>query len=593
MALPRPSDGTGSGPIRGGGPLWLWALVAVAAGIWTAVLIRLSGPAVIDPDGHASVLYFDRLVSGVRLEVPLLSTPKPLLTLTHGLAWTLTGDWRAVTLVTVVAFAVAVAALARAAFRLGGPVMSAAVGVAVASSAPLLLQVARGNSVIFALAGWAIALDALARPERRWALGGVALLAAGLARSETWLLLPPLVLWVLWEVVRGRRSAAWLLIAVAGPVLWLGHDWLLTGDALYSSQVPGRYTDLVAGRNVIPPGEFASMVADRYLALPVQLALGAVALFALLRRRAWLWLAGLWLVAGGILVVLGAYVRQGVYVSWRYYDPTDTTLRVLAAIGVAELIIWLLAAAGALGRRAAADDDREELTRARASRRVARRPVPAVDGQVAGPIPGVDPLGPDELEHEAPEPPLDATEGAPEPEPDPEPPSRAGRAVRAAVTAVAALLAAGGVAAAVWPASPADPILASTLDRDQRLSANARDAIAALRPFATGGQAITVSGPQRARVAVELGLPLVDVRDLFLAGLTSPADGAVAGTVAVFHDADGDRPFERYTELNRATAGEFGIVMLDPILVDPARGLYVHEVRTKADPSPPVGGEAR
>jgi hypothetical protein len=572
----------------------VWTLVAVAAGLWTAALVRLTGPAVIDPDGHASVLYFDRVVSGARLEVPLLSTPKPMLTLTHGLAWTLTGDWRAVTLVTVVAFAVAVAALARAAFRLGGPVPSAAVAVAVAGSAPLLLQVARGNSVIFALAGWAVALDALARPERRWLLGGVALLAAGLARSETWLLLPPLVLWVLWEVWRGRRSAAWVLIAVAGPALWLGHDWLLTGDALYSSQVPGRYTDLVAGRNVIPPAEFASMVADRYLALPVQLALGAVGLLALVRRRAWVWLCGLGLVAGGILVVLGAYVRQGVYASWRYYDPTDTTLRVLAAIGVAELIIGLLAAVAALVRRAAADDDREELSRARAFRRVARRPVPSVDGQVAGPIPGVDPLGPDELEHEeVPEPPLDATEGAPEPEPEPEPPSRAGTAVRVAVAAVAALVAAVGVVATLWPAGPADPVLASTLDRDQRLSANAHDAIAALRPLATDGRAITVSGPQRARAAVELGLPLVDVRDLFLAVLSSPADGAVAGTVAVFHDADGDRPFERYTGLNRATAGAFGIVLLDPILVDPARGLYVLEVRTKADPSPPVGGEAR
>jgi hypothetical protein len=52
---------------------------------WGALLIRLPGPAVLDPDEHASILCFDRLVAGQRVEEPLLSAPKPLLTVVHWL----------------------------------------------------------------------------------------------------------------------------------------------------------------------------------------------------------------------------------------------------------------------------------------------------------------------------------------------------------------------------------------------------------------------------------------------------------------------------------------------------------------------------
>jgi hypothetical protein len=83
------------------------------------------------------------------------------------------------------------------------------------------------------------------------------------------------------------------------------------------------------------------------------------------------------------------------------------------------------------------------------------------------------------------------------------------------------------------------------------------------------------------------------VRDLFLASLNSPADGAVAGTSAVFHDVDGDQPAGRFVGLNRTTAGRFGIVELAPLVIEPERGLYVHEVKTVADPVAPVGGDPR
>jgi hypothetical protein len=132
---------------------------------------------------------------------------------------------------------------------------------------------------------------------------------------------------------------------------------------------------------------------------------------------------------------------------------------------------------------------------------------------------------------------------------------------------------------ACWPLAPADPLVDSTLDRDTRLSANTATAIAVLAPVAADpGAVVTVSGPQRLRVAVELGLPLGRVRDLFLAGRAAPLDRALAGSAAVFHDADGDRPAERFAPLSTTTPTRVGGVDLTPLRTDPGRGLYVHEV---------------
>jgi hypothetical protein len=135
------------------------------------------------------------------------------------------------------------------------------------------------------------------------------------------------------------------------------------------------------------------------------------------------------------------------------------------------------------------------------------------------------------------------------------------------------------VGAACWPLAPADPLVGSTLDRDTRLSANAATAIDVLAPMAAEpGAVLTVSGPQRVRVAVELGLPLGRVRDLFLAGRAAPLDRALAGSAAVFHDADGDRPTERFAPLTTTTPTRVGEVELVPLRTDRGRGLYVHRV---------------
>jgi hypothetical protein len=502
-----------------------WAALTVAVGL----AVRLPGPATLDPDEHAAVLYFDRLVGGDRLEDPLLSSPKPLLTAVHGLAWHAAHDWRLLEAVAVAVFALAVVCLARAAARLGGLAAAAAVTVAAAGSGPLVLQAARGNSLVFALAGWSLSLDALTRggagggrgagrdrdgsggdgdrggpwgPGAAWGVAAAALTAAGLARAETWLLLPVAAGFGLLAWRRGRRRALWLLLPLAAPLLWLAHDWLLTGDALYGIRVPGRYTDLVSGRQVDPPWEWLALLGRRYAADPLLLVLAAVGVVWLVRRRAWVWLVGLGITGVGVLALLGMQAWQGTYISWRYFDPADVALRLAAALGAAAL------AGAAVGR-----------------------------------------LG-----------------------------GRTGRGSGAAAVVGAVLL----VGMACWPLTPADPLVDSTLARDRRLSANAATAIDALRPVAAEpGMVITASGPQRVRVAIELGLPLGRVRDLFLAGLADPLDQALASSAAVFHDADGDRPAERFAPLSTTAAKRVGGVEVVPLRTDPGRGLYVLEVEDR------------
>jgi hypothetical protein len=482
-------------------PLWpwlaLWAAVAAAVG----ALARLPGPAVLDPDEYAAALYFQDLVHGHRLEEFLLSAPKPLLTLVHGLAWTVTHDWRTGTALTVAAFALAVTMLARAAWRLAGIPAAVAAAISLVASGALILQVARGNSVVWAAAGWAVALDALARPRRRWGVAAAALLLAGLARAETWLLLPPAALLGLLAWRRGERRALMLLLPLAAPLLWLGHDYLLAGDAQYSLKVPERYTDLISGRQVIPPAAWLATVARRYGHSPLQAALALLGAAWLVRRRAWTWLAGLGLITVGTLTLFGAEAWRGTYVSFRYYDPADAGVRMFAALGAA----WLATAALAWLRRG--------------------------PGRVAGP----------------------------------------GRAAPVAAGAAAVV-----IAAACWPLAPIGGGVGPTLDRAARSSRNTASAIRALRPVASSPSAVlVVSGPQRYRVVLELGLPLDRVRDLYLDGRNQPLERALSGASAVYHDRGGDQPAARFVPLEVTSPARLGALGVEPLLADPGRGLYV------------------
>jgi len=337
-------------------------------------------------------------------------------------------------------------------------------------------------------------------------------------------------------------------VPLAVPLLWLAHDWLLTGEPLYALGVPERYTDLVAGRDVVAPATWLALVARRYAADPLLLALAAGGAVWLARRREWVWLAGLGVASVGVLTLLGFEAWRGTYVSWRYYDPADVAVRLAAAVAAARL-----ATAAAPRLRPAAVGVATAIAAAAGRRSVptGHRPAAAAGGRHRAQAGHHDP-----------------------------PAAAPGRGLSGAAWASATAGAALLVGVACWPLAPWDPGVDSTLDRDTRLSANAATATVALRPLAgEPGTVVAVSGPQRVRVALELGLPLDRVRDLFLATQAAPLDRALAGSAALFHDADGDRPPERFAPLSVTTPTTVGTVELEPLRTDPGRGLYMHRVR--------------
>ncbi|HKG19118.1 MAG TPA: hypothetical protein VKB00_05215, partial [Candidatus Limnocylindrales bacterium] len=76
------------------------AVLAVIAVVAVGLVVQPFGPSLHDPDAAASVLFFDRIAAGNRLEAFVPTTPKPLLTLLYGAAWNATGDWRLLGLLT-------------------------------------------------------------------------------------------------------------------------------------------------------------------------------------------------------------------------------------------------------------------------------------------------------------------------------------------------------------------------------------------------------------------------------------------------------------------------------------------------------------
>ena len=332
-----------------------------------ATIIRPLEAATIDPDAAASVLYFERIVGGARLEAFVPTTPKPLLTLVYGLTWAVGHDWRLLVSETLLAFGLAVGLagwwFARLGRTVGGGRSDGSIASVVAStfvvtglvaSPELILEVSRANSLVWALAGWLVAGLAMTGARRRPLLAGIALLVAGLARFETLAIVGIAGLALATQAALpgagiGRRPARrdWLVLvgALALPIACL-HDLLLTGDPFFWATVPARYTELyLPGAEPLGPLEYARILAARYAPQWALAAVAALGLAFLVVRRAWVAAIGLAGLGGGLVVLLFGLSARGTYISARYYEPLDLALLGLAGAGVAGLV------ALALGRR--------------------------------------------------------------------------------------------------------------------------------------------------------------------------------------------------------------------------------------------------
>src|SRR5689334_22728547 len=121
----------------------------------TAVLIWLvrpfdGGPAA--SDAASSVLYWDRIVRGDHLETFLNTTPKPLLTVVHGILHAIEGGWGLVSLSSILATAAAIVLSGEVVRRVAGWPGAAFAVVALTGSLTLLTN----TSWAYGL-GWAFA----------------------------------------------------------------------------------------------------------------------------------------------------------------------------------------------------------------------------------------------------------------------------------------------------------------------------------------------------------------------------------------------------------------------------------------------------
>ena len=499
--------------VRGGGRLLPWLMAALSLAVGLAI-VRPFTDVPVSFDAQATVVYFDRLVGGVRLEQALSTTPKPFLTLVEGAAHRLTGGWLVVVWLTILAQAIG----AGLAVALAGRSMGLAAGIAggfVVAGMPLLIEdAAFGNAVPWALLGWLLAGLLLSGARPRPGLAGLALLAATLCRLETLVIVVAIGVALAWArfgpwPLPGPRPTppprAWLAVVIpfaALPVM-LVHDWLLTGDPLFWIKVSQAYSEAARWvRDVKEPVERITWFVRRYASLWPAVALAVVGLVALARRRQWGLLVGLGAIGPGIAAFIVLLAARGLYAPDRYALPIDLALFLLAAMGFGQLV---------------------ELTAERVGRAaIARRLI--VGGAFAVAIGGVAlaRIGPF----------------------DP--------SLRGTISDLRTLN---------ENAARVEPLL-----RSRAAQGSTAEAIGWIVPTAV-----------RPRIAVDLGVPLTDIAGLSTAWI-DPSSGLLRDGQVLFHDRQGDLPRGRYGVLESDGELSLGSFTLRPLLVDDMTGAWVYQV---------------
>ncbi len=323
------------------GGLALLFLAACAVAFYLVYPVRAGQ---VGFDAAASVVYFDRILAGRHLEAFITATPKPLLTVVYGIVYNLTGDWRPISWLVIAMYGLSAVLAASLARRFGGIPAAAFAGIAVIGSQSLIEDVALSYAVVWAFVGCLVAGLAISSTRRRYGLAGIALGIAALARFEVILVvglagavLVGTWLWGRYRHVPGPDPRAWLILVglVALPVQF-GHDWLLTGNALYSEHVP---TVASVGLPLMSPAQTVIFLAQDLIRLGPLTVLASLGALVLVRRRAWAVLLGLAAMGPGVGAFLVFLSLRRIYISGRYLDPIELAIIVAAAIGFGALVI--------------------------------------------------------------------------------------------------------------------------------------------------------------------------------------------------------------------------------------------------------------
>ena len=215
--------------------------------------------------------------------------------------------------------------------RLAGALAGAVAALSLALSADLYRTALLGSAEPVLIALTLGAADRHLAGRRDWALVLVAL--AGLIRPEAWVLLGAYGVFV-WLREPGLRPLVAAAV-VLPPALWLGLDWVGSGDPLHASSTATSATEGSAANAKVPALEVVRRAADAVIVPTLILAAVGVALAARRRDRPVLSLAGL---ALGWIAVVAIMAEVGFTGTRRYLAAPAAALCVVAGVG----LVWLL-----------------------------------------------------------------------------------------------------------------------------------------------------------------------------------------------------------------------------------------------------------
>jgi hypothetical protein len=322
-----------------GSDRWLWLATFGITVLVALLTIHPFRDFAIGSDSASSVLYFERIAAGRRLEAFLGTTPKPLLSVVYGTLYALTHDWRVVGVLATFVYGIGVASTTLLVRRWTGSLAGAVFAAAgLLATWQLFQEASLAYAGVWLLAGCSIAGLLVSERPPRYAAAGVALLVAAIARQEALFLVGLAVLGVALAEVRRRRGGpavdrrAWLLaIGLLALPLTALHDWLLAGDPTYSLHVQALGA---AGRPVPGLDGTVDLVVRHFSpALPL-LALALAGVLLVLARRQWAALAALIGLGPAVLGLVLFVGWRNLIVLERYLLPVDVALVVAGAISV-------------------------------------------------------------------------------------------------------------------------------------------------------------------------------------------------------------------------------------------------------------------
>ncbi len=464
------------------------------------------------------MLYFERIVEGRHLEAFVPTTPKPLLTAVFGPLHAATHDWRPLAWATLLIDCLGVVMMAALANRIAGAIAGAFVGLLLMLNTSLLFDVGFALAVPWALVGWAAAGLAYSARQPRYALAGLALAWATLARVETLVLIGVILVALAWGSFAPQRwrlatppARTWLvpLLGLLAIPVMCGHDLLLTGDPLYWLTVAPRYSAQDATK--LPTAWEVATALVEHLWLAGGVVILAIIGFADVVRARRHWLAVALVGLGPAMAAFLLYLAiRGLIVPVRYAAPIDVAVIFAGGIGA---VVVARVAAGVL------------------------RPN-SLGGRLS---------------------------------------ERAMALIGIGVVVACAIVLAGPGWAIGDLRTTVTSSLRLAIDADA-----AKPSIAAAlvdAPAVPQGQArVLVPGRIGPRLAVDLGLTLGELSGSIARDIDVAAGYPARGTI-VFHDRSADAAAAGWEDFEIEEPQQVGSVLLDPIVADPRRGYWVVAVR--------------